>query len=311
MAVPMASVASREDVRACQICGSEARNAMFRDGPYEVMRCEGCGLVYVTPRLSGEALRAVYGADYWQSQSPKTKGYADYAKDAELYLKTFRRRFRMLRRFLGAAPRRVLDIGCAAGFFLRVCRELGHAPFGVEISTAIGKLAEQELGADRVHLGDLDSAIATRPQTFAPGSFGLVSLWDVVEHVPDPQALLRSARSMLAPDGLLVLETQNVASRFARALGPKWQHYKHEEHLFHFDPTTIRALLGQAGFEVVHLTARYGGKYVSFGFIAERAARLNKVASLLLSPLRWFGSANVYLNFFDEMIVIAKPVAPA
>ncbi len=106
----MASVASREDVRACQICGSEARNAMFRDGPYEVMRCEGCGLVYVTPRLSGEALRAVYGADYWQSQSPKTKGYADYAKDAELYLKTFRRRFKMLRRFLGAKPRRVLAV---------------------------------------------------------------------------------------------------------------------------------------------------------------------------------------------------------
>lgn len=307
MAVPVATVASREDVRTCQICGGAERTTMFRDGPYEVVRCSACGLVYVTPRLTGDALRAVYGEAYWRSDSPKTKGYADYAKDAELYLKTFRRRFRMLRRFVGAQPRRVLDIGCAAGFFLRVCRELGHDPYGVEISTAIGKLAVDALGSDRIHLGDLESAIATRPDTFAPGSFGLVSLWDVVEHVPDPQALLRAARSMLAPDGLLVLETQNVASRFARTLGPKWQHYKHEEHLFHFEPATVRTLFGQAGFEVVHLTPRYGGKYVSFGFIAERAARLNRIASFLLAPLGWFKGANVYLNFFDEMIVVAKP----
>lgn len=299
---------TREDVRTCQLCGSAERTLAFAEPPYEVVRCSGCGLVYVTPRLSGEALRAVYGEGYWRSDSPKTKGYADYQKDAPLYLKTFRRRFRLLRRHLGARKLRVLDVGCAAGFFLRVCRELGHDGYGVEISRPIAEAAATALGADRVWIGDLESAIARGPEgVFAPHSFDLVTMWDVVEHVPDPQTLLRQARGLLAPDGLLVVETQNVQSRFAKTLGPRWQHYKHEEHLYHFDPTTARTLLDQAGFDLVHWTPRFGGKYVSFAFISERAARLNRVAAFCLKPLGWFERANVYLNFRDEMILLARP----
>jgi SAM-dependent methyltransferase len=142
---------------------------------------------------------------------------------------------------------------------------------------------------------------------FAPHSFDLVTMWDVVEHVPDPQALLRQARSLLKPDGWLLVETQNVTSSFARALGRRWQHYKHEEHLYHFDPATARRLLEQAGFELVHWTPRFGGKYVSFAFIGERAARLNKVLSWCLKPLSWFERANVYVNLRDEMILLARP----
>ena len=304
----VASQGTREDVRTCQLCGGSERSLMFAEPPYEIFRCSGCGLVYVTPRLSGEALRAVYGESYWRSDTPKTKGYADYAQDAPLYLKTFRRRFRLLRRHLGAGRLRILDVGCAAGFFLRVCRELGHDGYGVEISRPIAEVAAAELGADRVWIGDLDAAVADGPpQVFAPHSFDLLTMWDVVEHVPDPQALLRRARTLLKPDGRLVIETQNVDSRFARALGARWQHYKHEEHLYHFGPDTARRLLEQAGFELLSWTPRYGGKYVSFAFISERAARLNKVASFCLKPLSWFKRANVYLNFRDEMILVAKP----
>jgi hypothetical protein len=54
-------------------------------------------------------------------------------------------------------------------------------------------------------------------------------------------------------------------------------------------------------------TPRYGGKYVSFGFIAERAARLHPVLSVLLKPLSWFRNANLYVNLRDEMVVVARP----
>lgn len=298
---------SREDVRSCQLCGSTRRTLSFAEPPYEIYRCDDCGLVYVTPRLSGEALREVYGEAYWRSDTPKTKGYADYAKDAELYLKTFRRRFKLLRRWVGNGKLRILDVGCAAGFFLRVCREFGHDPYGVEISTAIGKMAVEALGSERVHLGDLDAAIAAAPKTYAPASFDLITMWDVVEHVPDPQTLLRQVRTLLKPTGTLVLETQNVASRFAKTLGKRWQHYKHEEHLYHFDPRTAKALLEASGFTVQDWTAGYGGKYVSLPFIAERAQRLNKLVAFCLKPLGWCKSANVYLNFRDEMILAARP----
>ena len=114
---------------------------------------------------------------------------------------------------------------------------------------------------------------------------------------------------MLKPDGHLVIETQNVDSKFAKRLGPKWHHFKHEEHIYHFNPSTVTSVLEQSGFEVADLTSSYGGKYASFGFIAERAARLHKVASLALSPLSLLKKGNVYLNFGDEMVVTARPKA--
>ncbi len=292
-------------VPSCQLCGNDQRTLLFRDDPYEVVRCSECRLVYVSPRLTGESLRdQVYGEKYWKSDSPKTHGYADYAQDAKLYLKTFRKRARLLDPHFGGRKLKVLDIGCAAGFFLQVMREKGHDVYGVELSAPIATHAIEMLGAERVHIGTLES-VAGRPG-FARGTFDLVTLWDVVEHVPDPQTLLRGARSMLQDDGFLVLETQNVASCFARLLGSRWQHYKHQEHLYHFDPTTIRVLLAQSGFDVVRLTPRASGKFVSFGFLRERAARLHPGLSTLLSPLALCKRANLYVNLRDEMIVVAR-----
>lgn len=292
------------DIERCQVCGSERATLQFAEPPYRVLRCDDCSLVYVTPRWSDETIHEVYGEDYWQSDSPKTKGYADYKSDAALYLKTFRRRTRLVRRYIPTTAR-VLDIGCAAGFFLRVMRDGGHDVRGVEVSTAIGTEAQSHLGTDRVHLGMLHEAVGQ--PGFEPGSFDLVTMWDVIEHVPDPQDLLRQARAMLRPGGTLILETQNVDSRFARLLGPRWHHFKHEEHIYHFNPATVAKVLDQAGFTVERLTSSFGGKYVSFGFIAERAARLNRIASLALKPLTVFRNANVYLNFHDEMVVVAHP----
>jgi SAM-dependent methyltransferase len=291
----------------CQLCGSSARRLLFAEPPFEVLRCSGCGLVYVTPRLHGAALTEVYGESYWKSDNPKARGYADYAREGALYLKTFRRRMRLVRRWLRAGDR-VLDVGCAAGYFLRVAREHGADVFGVELSPAIAKEAIAELGADRIHVGFLDDAVTA--MDFQPASFDLVTLWDVIEHIPDPQSVLRRIRELLKPSGVLLLETQNVDSRWAKLLGRRWHHYKHEEHLYHFTPATIRRLLADCGFAIHELGAGHAGKYVSFAFMAERAGRLGRIPGLLAAPLRLFAPCNLYVNPRDEMIVAAAPVGP-
>jgi 2-polyprenyl-3-methyl-5-hydroxy-6-metoxy-1,4-benzoquinol methylase len=291
------------EIERCQLCGGAERAVRFQDGPYRVVECSGCGLMYVTPRLQGEALRAVYDEGYWKSSSPKQRGYADYASESPLYLKTFGKRMTLVRRHLPAKAR-ILDVGCAAGFFLRVAQRDGHDVHGVEMSAAIAGEAQKALGSDRVHVGTLDEAIAAKGH--APASFDLVTLWDVVEHVPDPQALLRTIRGLIKPGGKLLLETQNVASRWARLLGPRWHHFKHDEHLYHFTPATIRRLLADCGFETLELGAAYAGKYVSFGFLAERAGRLGRVAGWLASPLALLRGVSLYVNPRDEMIVVAQ-----
>ncbi len=294
------------EVQSCQLCGSPKGAEMFTEPPFRVIRCPDCTLVYVTPRHDDKALHRLYGADYWNSESPKTRGYASYAAEEPLYLKTFRRRLGLVKKYVKSGRLRVLDVGCAAGFFLRVMHEEGHEVRGVEVSQEIAAHAIEHIGTENIHVGVLSELKADR-DGFEEHSFDLITIWDVVEHVPNPQELLRQLHRLLKPTGALILETQNIDSRFAGLLGRRWQHFKHEEHLYHFNPTTIRRLLSESGFQVVCNTASYGGKYVSLGFIAERAGRLSPIAGFLLKPLNLLKKMSIYLNLRDEMIVVARP----
>jgi 2-polyprenyl-3-methyl-5-hydroxy-6-metoxy-1,4-benzoquinol methylase len=288
------------EITACPLCGAGGPTVAFTEPPYTVYRCRQCGLGFVSPRLHARGLVDIYADDgYWRSASPKTLGYHDYRADEPLYLKTFRRRLDfVLSR--GPSSGRALDVGCAAGFCMAALRERGFDAYGVEVSEAIGSHARDHFGfGDAVHLGTLDTA------PHADGSFDLITMWDVVEHVPDPRALLAKARALLRPGGLLVLETQDIDSRFARLLGPRWHHYKHAEHIYHFTPATATELVQNAGFAVERLTHRFGGKHVSLHFIAERAGRLHPLLERALAPVGRM-DASLYLNFMDEMIVVAR-----
>lgn len=299
-AAPPESAPGRIAVSRCLLCGSERADALFVEPPHTVVRCVSCGLVWVTPRFTERSLGAVYDEGYWRSAAPRARGYADYRRDQPLYLKTFRRRLAVVRRHV-ARPGTLLDVGCAAGFFMQVMREEGWTVYGVEPSAGIVAHAREQLGLDTIHVGTLHDA------PYAAGTFDLVTLWDVVEHVPDPIALLRRARELLAPEGVLILETQDVDSPVARLLGRRWHHFKHDEHLYHFGRSTVRALLARAGLRVVETTHGSAGKYVSLGFVAERAARVHRVLSRLLQPLARAEQANLYVNLGDELIVVARP----
>jgi 2-polyprenyl-3-methyl-5-hydroxy-6-metoxy-1,4-benzoquinol methylase len=287
----------------CILCGSSRRAVMHEKAPYQIVRCADCGLVYTLPRLSSDALREMYQSDYWRSDAAKDFGYTDYVADEPLYVKTFRMRGDLVARHR-PPPARLLDVGCAAGFALTALRERGYDVRGVELSKPMAELARRRLGDDAaVHCGVLEESL------FGGAKFDVITMFDVVEHVEDPVAFLATARRMLSPGGVIVFETQNVASRFARLMGVRWQHYKFQEHLWHFDPKTMRVLLAKAGLELVEWSPRRGGKHVSLRFLVERAGRVHPLLSTLLAPLRLFGSATLYVNVFDEMLVVARPAA--
>jgi len=290
---------------ACGLCGSRSREVKFTDGPFSVVTCTECGLTYVTPRLLDESLIAdVYDEGYWSSNAAKDRGYTDYRADAPLYLKTYRKRYKIVDRYFDR-PGRVLDVGCAAGYFLAVMQEKGWDVTGLEPSDAIRAQAIERLGEERVHAGLLHEA------PLEPHSFDLVTFWDVIEHIPDVVGALQFVRTLLKPGGKLLIETQNVASKTAAKMGKTWHHYKHAEHIYHFDPSTIAKLMDDAGFRILENTPKLGGKFVSLDFIAERAGRVHPVMSTLLSPLKLFGRASVYINLNDEMIVMAEPAGDA
>lgn len=292
---------SAQDLREvpCLFCGGRDEQLRFEAAPFRVVECRKCGLVYVNPRLSPERIHEMYQEEYWSSDRAKDFGYTAYLSEAELYLRTYAMRSQVIDSFR-PEPGSVLDVGCAAGFFLKVMAEKGWTTTGIEISSKMVAYAQQALGLQDMRRGDLLSI------DFADDvRFDVVTLWDVIEHLERPDLHLKRAASLLADDGLLVLETQNVASRFARLMGSRWQHYKHEEHLYHFSPATLHRLLADAGLRVLQNSPRRGGKYVSLDFLVERVGKIHPSLSVLASPLRLLGNKSLYVNLRDEMVVVA------
>lgn len=293
--VPAAAL--REEI-PCILCGTDESATLFAEPPFRIVRCIECGLVYTLPRLPTTSISEMYQVGYWRSAEAKNFGYTDYLRDRDRYLRTFHLRSKVIDHYK-PSPGRVLDIGCAAGFFLKVMEAKGWETTGVELSAFMANYARTELKLNNVFTGTLEE------QPFDAESFDVITLWDVIEHLEDPRAVLATAKRLLKNDGILVLETQNVESVFARLMGRRWHHYKFEEHLWHFSPTTLSALLGLESFAVTEMSARRAGKFVTMNFVIERSARIHSTLPRLLQPLRCFGALSLYVNPMDELIAVA------
>ena len=284
----------------CALC----HNNLFRDLDdaklSHLRRCATCGLVSVRHFPEPEELRAVYGEAYFRNARSEESGYDDYEADRYCIVKTAGRRLDLIERYTPQRGR-LLDVGCALGFFLETARRRGWNVEGVDISEHAVSYARDELRL-AARCGMLEEA------GFEPGSFDVLTLWDVIEHVPDPVANLKYCRSLLGEGGVLVLSTPDVGSRVAKVTKSRWMGYKlAEEHLYYFSRRTISLALEQAGFEVLHKQSI--GKDVALDFFGRRlalyakplAAGLNKAVSTM-----GLGRASVYVNPRDILCVVAR-----
>ena len=135
----------------------------------------------------------------------------------------------------------MLDVGCHLGMFLEVARERGWDVTGVEPSRWSVEQA-RDAGLDVRH-GTLETV------HFPDESFDVVTMWDVVEHLPDPLAELKRMHRILRPDGLLALSTMNVDALFPRLAGRRWPWYM-QMHLVYFSRRTLHNMLTKAGYRV-------------------------------------------------------------
>ncbi|MFT7619566.1 MAG: SAM-dependent methyltransferase [Planctomycetota bacterium] len=285
-----------EDVD-CRMCGKSERHTLSQDPPFIVVRCDHCEFVYVTPRIPESHLHLVYAWDYYESGHAQDYGYKNYLKEGHLHARTFTKKAEFVARHKNSG--RVLEVGSAGGFFLKEMKARGFDVTGVEISAEAAEFSRRELGLENIHCCRLEDAQLEGP-------FDVIALWDVIEHVSDPFATLEMLASLIAKDGILVVQTQNIDSLAAKLLGRRWHHFKHLEHIYHFSPSTIERALTKSGFETVELTSTGAGKYISGAFVIERMRRLSRVGYALMKPFRCFGDSSFYVNLRDEFIVAAR-----
>lgn len=256
----------------------------------------------MSPRPAAAALRALYDDHYFHSPDA-TCGYADYAADRAPLREKAERLLPALERH--GAVGRLLDVGCAFGYTLAVAQERGWSVTGVEPAPAVRERTARELGV-RVE-PDLPAA------RFPDASFEAVTLWDVIEHLPDPRAALLEVARILAPGGLCSVVTPDGGSLAARLLGARWEErQKMPEHIFFFDRPSLSTLLRSCGFEPLEWGTV--GKRMSLDeTLARLAPAAPRVLGLLRRAARPLGARRL-VAYFDprwKMAVVARRTSRA
>ncbi len=210
---------------------------MRTEGRFRIVRCNQCDLIYVDSRDITFDPEELYGAEYFSSDWKSFCGYRNYVADRWLHLRNAHAILTVVERALGRPRGRLLDVGCAFGFFLEAARARGWAPLGLDVSVEAVKYGQKELGLS-VLLGEIDEGV------FESESFDVVSMVGTIEHLPDPMSAVRAAARVLKPGGLLVISTIDVEG----VLG--YFNWKPPEHLFYFSFRTLAYLLGKAALSV-------------------------------------------------------------
>lgn len=229
---------------ACALCGRRDTRRLYTKYGWGIERCRGCGLVYANPRAPESAILERYNAAYFWNEYLPAAGAPNGVVDDALLDGRHGAMLALLAEE-AAGGRRLLEVGSGAGLFLRAASRAGWDPAGVELSPEGAAFARERLGLDvRTERAEA--------MTFEPASFDVAVMFDVIEHLFDPRAVLDAARRALKPGGLLVVTTPNFDALSRYALGVAWAVLNPFEHLYYFAEGTLSALLASCGYGDVH-----------------------------------------------------------
>lgn len=294
----------------CDLCGSDnpvplfERIDRFSGKTFRYVMCQVCGLIYLNPRPNACELLSYYPSDYEAYRPPdKSTAVARWRKQRALGI---------LRRFVARyhQPGKLLDIGCATGEFLKEMQAHGWEVQGVEISPQAAIIARETYGL-KVFIGPL-SAFDAQGEIF-----DIVTMWDVMEHLPSPYAGLLQIHRMLSREGYLIFSVPNLRSFDAQLFGHWWIGWDAPRHLYLFPEPVLKKLLTQTGFEIKEQVCLLGGPGSfqlswefwldqRFGLAVVRRKPL-EILSILLPYLLWpYKQFSYALNRGPIVTIVAR-----
>lgn len=282
-----ATTSATPNLVGCLLCKSSQSQLLFHT-VRPILRCLECGLVFAEPRT--KTTNDDYSEDYYRDGV-----YADYLADREAIQRNAPRALAELEGMVEG--RKLLDVGCATGFFLDAARRRGWDVRGLELSRYASDYARREL-----HLA-VETASITAPPQGLP-RFDAITLWDTIEHLERPDLALQNIRHLLNPGGILVFSTGDYGSVLRRVTGKRWRLFADPTHNFFFDEPALRRMLGTTGFEVLRVTRR--GKRVSLSMMLHQSGLpLSGPARSWLVGRGW--NPSIYVNLRDVVTVFARP----
>ncbi len=226
----------------CSICESKNVEIKFNiTSDRQILCCLSCGVEFLFPQLNEEELTKLYSENYYHAWG--IKGEEENETTKKMKMATFQLRLNLIKQFVKKG--RVLDVGCATGYFLEAAKENGFEPFGVELSEYSSNISKKKFGAETIFCGTLEQC------NFSAKSFDVIAMSDLIEHVRIPSQTLSKAANLLKEDGVIMIMTPDTKTLFNNLMGKRWTHYK-LEHFFYFSFSSMHYLAKQCGLKVVH-----------------------------------------------------------
>jgi len=246
---------------SCLVCGVtgnrkifvshnvHGRNTVDESECFDVYKCITCGAVYLADLIINEEYyRKYYDDDYYNDLPPASTGFAQKLSLA-LERFSFKKKASLIRKVIKKEPIRILDVGCGTGKFLQSLDPGLFSRHGVEINAdGYEQCLQKGIAAYNLPLQEID---------FGSLMFDAVTLIHVLEHLSNPEQVLKTIYSILAPKGILVLSIPNNYSLGYKIGGKNWFHLDSPRHLFVPNIRTINHLAGRANFKTVKIVNEF------------------------------------------------------
>jgi 2-polyprenyl-3-methyl-5-hydroxy-6-metoxy-1,4-benzoquinol methylase len=207
---------------------------LWEDTHGRYVKCKNCHFIYVNPIEKASKINGDYSM-MENTDAPIIRGCRLCAAKSQLGL---------IKKYKSGTT--LLDIGCGEGFFLFNASKAGYTTKGIEISQDAAEYAGREFGLD----------VEAKPFAelqFPENYFDVVTLWQVLEHVPYPLIVLKEVHRILKPEGLLATSTPDIEGILAKIFRRKWWNLR-RLHINQFTAKTLTDMLKRAGFKNVFST---------------------------------------------------------
>lgn len=209
------------------------------DQQFDIYKCTECSVCYTFPQPSSELLSRIYSGEYWlreQKGVPPVKltGLVQWFNRTRLAAMVHPLTKRL------KPGDRILEVGCGSGQLAVYLKNYG---FDVEVTDVSSEILQEILDRHQIrgYCGDLQKIFFTGAQ------YQAVVFNNVLEHLDAPKENLRKACQILCPGGYVFIEVPNIASMQFFLFRAKWFPLQIPEHLFHFDPDSIKGITAACG----------------------------------------------------------------
>jgi 2-polyprenyl-3-methyl-5-hydroxy-6-metoxy-1,4-benzoquinol methylase len=252
---------------SCNICGSKSSTPYLKMDGFTYIKCRDCELIYQNPRPVFKDLKKRYGENYFDYEYSNQNNFFELMK---LGLRDIR-----LNEYYNddIKNKKFLDIGCATGLLLNHMKDKGWETKGVEICRPSAEYGIKKFGLD-IFIGTLDEA------AFPDNHFDVVHFSHLIEHVPDPKALLIEIKRILKKEGHMIVTTPNADGWQAKIAKESWRSAI-PDHIYLFTKKTMRRLLDITMYSIVKQLS-WGGipKGNKPDFVKKPADKLAKLLNI-------------------------------